>query len=230
MIYFHFLFPLFSLPYLSTSEINTPELLEKLRAGSFDVSPSDVFVISSDAHEDILSQPKHFAASKYHSLIFHVENRGEINIKPHEKSVIAYFSSGNQSTLGMPADYIDYQFGISKAVKVSKEDIEYIVQWTNAKKLGIFGENTVAFDLQQRLNKLKALTTLEEVHFDIAMKTYMKLRVKPFADTLTTLKKANFRAVNLSDGRFAMFVKSQTVPNGWKCAVQNKLYYNCTKK
>lgn len=129
----------------------------------------------------------------------------------------------------MPGDYKEYKFGIAKTVKVDKAAIEYIFQWTNAKTLGIYGENVVAFELQKRLNKLKALSNLEEVHFDIAYGNYMKLRMKSFADTLTSLKKANFYGRRLSAGRFAMFVKSQTIPTGWKCVVEKNSEYNCTK-
>lgn len=130
----------------------------------------------------------------------------------------------------MPADYKVYQFGVSKAVKVAKADIEYMFQWTNAKQLSIYGENVVAFELQKRLNKLKALTNLEEVSFDVSYGTYMKLRVNSFAGALPSLKKASFRAPTLSAGRFVMFIRSQTVPTAWKCVVENNTEYICSKK
>lgn len=130
----------------------------------------------------------------------------------------------------MPIDYTAYTLQIKKNVKVDKEEINRIFQWTQAKSLEITDENVVAFELQKRSNKLKALNKLEQVYFDISYRTYMKLRVKTFVDALKALKRITFRAQAITKGQFGMFVKSQTVPNGWTCKSEIVSIYACTKK
>lgn len=161
-------------------------------------------------------------------MVFKANDDSYISIKPMEKSVSSFFFGGSQFTLGMPTDYKEYYLGFIKEIVVGKEDIAYIFQWTNAKKLWIFGDNVIAFTLQQNLNKLKEFKSLADIFFDVSYDTYMKLRVKPFMDTLPLLTKATFRALSITDGQFGMFVKSQTVPTGWKCIVDNK-QYQCSR-
>lgn len=211
------------------SKIDTPELFEKLKNGEFPVSESDTFTITTGGHAAVLTQPKYFATSKYHTLVFKADDGSYISIKPMAKTVNSFFFDGYQFTLGMPADYKEYYLGFIKDVEFGKDDVQYIFQWTNAQKLWIFGENVIAFTLQQQLNKLKEFKSLDDIFFDVSYGTYMKLRVKPFMDTLPMLNKANFRAQAITEGQFGMFVKSQTVPTGWKC-VHDKVYYQCVKK
>lgn len=211
------------------SKIDTPQLFEQLKAEEFSVNPEDHYIITSGAHENVLSQPKHFADSKYTSLTFKSDDTSYITIKPKDKLVNAFFFGGYQFTLGMPADYTGYYMGFLKDVEVGIEDVDYIFHWTSAKKLYIFGENVVAFKLQQRLAKLRELKHLEDIYFDVSYKTYMKLRVKPFVDALHSLKTFYFRALEITEGQFDMFVKSQTVPVGWKCVVVDKVEYHCKK-
>lgn len=187
--------------------------------------------IKSGAHANILAQPKHFAHFPNQLIAFSDNDSSYITLRTHEKSVDSLFFNGTQITRGMPVDYTAYTLQILKDVKVDKNHINAMFQWTQAKSLKITDENVVAFELQKRSNKLKELGKLEKVFFDISYRTYMKLRVKTFVDSLKSLKKITFRAQAISLGQFGMFVKSQTVPIGWTCKSSTKVVYiyDCMK-
>lgn len=220
-----------SLSLFKTSKIDTPELLEKLKVGDFAVNVGDIFTITSGAHEHVLSQPKHFGHSKYHTLRFMAADRSFIEIRPQKMVAAGFFYTGmHHMLMGMPADYIKYFMHFAKDVMVDKEDVAYMYQWSSAKMLSIMGESAVAVELQQHLEKMKELYNVHDMHMDVAYANYMKLRAKPFMDNMHSLHKITFyRHELLSMGRFEMFVKSQTIPSGWKCNMMDQKTYTCMK-
>lgn len=197
------------------SILHEPREFEAFLAGAYDDYYS--ITIADGAHEDILSQPKNFANSTIRRLTFVYEVYNHITIKTQLRVVEGTFINGTQVTRGIPSNYELYMLKVSKDVKVVKEDINAICQWTTAKYLEIAGDNMIAFELQQRGNQLKELSQLQEISIDFSYRTYMKLRVKSFVDALKSLHKITFNTQSISKGRFDMFVKSQTVPVGWKC-------------
>lgn len=201
----------------------------KLKAGNFPVSKSDTFNIREDAVENLLWHPKEFANSPYYRLMFIDDDANSITLQPHEKRLSGSIAIYYELILGTPADYAEYKLSFAHDMDVCMKNIEYILQLTNATKLSITENSGAAFEMQKRPNRLKNLAKLEVIDLSIAEAVYMRLRIQPFIDALGSLKTAIFTAYSISAEQFDVFVKSQTIPSGWKC-VQAKAQYHCTKE
>lgn len=210
------------------SEINTPKLYAKLKAGDFPVFESDTFNIREDAVANLLWQPKEFANSKYYSLVFIDDDANYISLQPHDKKINGAIAIYYELILGTPADYTEYKLSFAHDLAVCMKNIEYILNLTNATKLTISENSGAAYEMQQRPNQLNELKNLEEIDLSIAEEVHMKLRVTSFVNALSALKKATFTAYSLSAEHFDVFVQNQTIPSGWKC-IRTNTQFQCTK-
>lgn len=157
------------------------------------------------------------------------DDANSITLQPHEKRLSGSIAIYYELILGTPADYAEYKLSFAHDMDVCMKNIEYILQLTNATKLSITENSGAAFEMQKRPNRLKNLAKLEVIDLSIAEAVYMRLRIQPFIDALGSLKTAIFTAYSISAEQFDVFVKSQTIPSGWKC-VQAKAQYHCTKE
>lgn len=201
----------------SCSQIDTPELFEKLKAGTFPVNEEDLFYITRDAHPDVLSQPKHFANSKYNFLVFIHNVENYIIIVPGVRKVVAEFRSP-QSLLGIPVDYKYYVIINEVDANVSDTDIDYILQWNDAKELAIVGGSLLPLQLQERISTTNVLKSLTKFEASIAKQTYKQLRLVPFLNAFESLNEIFFQSHDsITTAEYKEFLKLQTIPKNWVC-------------
>lgn len=209
--------------------IDTPDKFEKLKAGEYDVNAADIFHITMAAVDDIYPHLKHFFHAKYYQINYRNEMlRSAMAIRPNQKTIHAYGGS-ETSIRSLPSDYKAYSLAVSN-VNVTVEDIDFIFQWTNARRLHFIGESAIPLQLQQQPSKLKELKNVERLMLIITSETYGELRIQSFIESLKSLELITILpSLKLYAEEFEEFVKNQIVPNGWKCAVVFNVNYKCDK-
>lgn len=210
--------------------INSPYLFEKFQVGEIG-NPSDRFIITHEAHPDILLQAKYFWSAPYDTLVFTDEHQSFISISPNLRSAHALFLKGTNFTHGIPHQYVDYSIEFAKEIKITPANLEYIFKWSNAINLRLSG----GFNLTQQLNdnwvKFLNFKQLKSISIDIQRDSYMKLRVNTFL-IAPTLRLATFNADDITESEFEIFVANQYVPSKTKfnCKVKGTKTYQCQKR
>lgn len=198
--------------------------MEKLKAGEYEASSADVFIITQDAVEDVFSQVKHFANGKYGLLWFHDEqtqNYMAITKDPR----IAFLDGGSDALiLGMPNDYITYWL-VYRNITLTNEAVEYIFQLTNARCFEVWTETVIPLRLQQHPDKLEKLASMKELFFELSPLTYSELRAHIFIESIKSLKRIVFQGrYYVTVEQFETFYHNQTTPNGWNCSISDRSF------
>lgn len=195
------------------------------------MNETDSFIITSDAHPNVLTQPKQFANTKYYDLLFQDDDGSTIGILSALNSTTLYFTGNHSMALGVPVNFKSYFLVFEDDVKFSDTEIDSILQWNYATRLWISADNVIALQLQERISQLAGLKRMNQMTISVSADTYEKLRLKAFVDALETLKTVYFvRARSMTVDQFNEFKKSQTLPARWRCTAYEDFLYICNGK
>lgn len=199
-------------------QINTTLQYDALRTGK--IGPgSDIVIVHPAAQMSVLSEPRYFWCVPF-TMKFRDGKGSEVVINPKEQTVHATYRSGRGWTYGLPLIFKEYTVDFIGQASADGSDIHSILEWTHTNRLVIDDENDVTFSLFERLHEMKASHQLMHVKLNVHRRTYTKLQVKKFLETLTALESITFvtkRSVNgLNDGEFNEFVKNQEISEKWE--------------
>lgn len=156
-------------------------------------------------------------ATAYSIIDFVDENNNAIRLEPKARLVIADLESGEDLLLGLPHTYRIYIVRLSSNATATNEDLDYIVQWSNAEMLQISdaSNSNIAYGLLQRLDAMKDLTQLKDIMLNIQRDSYKELNVTLFLDRLPALKSARFYKNHLRKEERIYFMNHLTIPDNW---------------
>lgn len=156
-------------------------------------------------------------ATAYSIIDFVDENNNAIRLEPKARLVIADLESGEDLLLGLPHTYRIYIVRLSSNATATNEDLDYIVQWSNAEMLQISdaSNSNIAYGLLQRLDAMKDLTQLKDIMLNIQRDSYKELNITLFLNRLPALKSARFYKNHLRKEERIYFMNHLTIPDNW---------------
>lgn len=178
-------------------------------SGAYEENLDTIISIEASVHKNILPLAKEYANTNYALLSFKDIDHNSIQLWPSIKSVQAHILHGFNPTAGLPESYEHYHITFGKDVYIGDADIDYILQWINAKTINIGGGNVIAYELSMRIDEMAALEYLENLELSVDSMTHGSLMVQPFLNILPALKMITFNVSELSDAEVETFLANQ---------------------
>lgn len=193
--------------------VDTPERFEKLKLGHYNVEYKFIRV-TSKATPDVLLQPQYFAFAPFDSMLFNTASGSYIRIDPYRKHsmVEARFEDGEHPLSGVPKRYEMYNINYISLSKPTTENIDSILQWTNAIHIRIFDYADVAVSLFKRAAELQKLTKLRQLSLRVHPDTYKEIQAATIIEQLPSLEFAAFGGIGLTGQQI---LDQYPAPNKW---------------
>lgn len=145
------------------------------------------------------------------------EQNNAVRLEPKARLVIADLECGEDLLLGLPHTYRIYIIRLSSNATATNEDLNYIVQWSNAEVLQISdaSNSNIAYGLLQRLDEMEDMAQLKGIMLNVQRHSYKELDIKLFLDRLPALKSARFYKNHLNRQERIHFINHLTIPDNW---------------
>lgn len=206
--------------------VNTPESYNKLKLGHFDGMYRYIDV-THQATPDVLLQPHHFEKSTFATLKFISSAGSYIKLYPSPKYslVEVKFASGENPLGGVPKGYAMYNIHYFEKAKPTTENIDSVLQWTQAQKIDIQDQHDVALSLHKRAAEMNKLTKLMRLDLLVHRNTYKQIQASQFAEHMPNLGIITFGGMDRLTGEEILEkIPAPSNWNGW--ATQNYAIYH----
>lgn len=196
--------------------IETPAQYARLKNGEIGEYAYRDIVIKATAHPQILLEPKFFLDRVFTGLHFFDRNGNFITMFTYSRAAVGHFKVGQDSTLGMPAVYIDYALTFEGDSIVTANDISYIFTWIDVQYLTVLDTLDAPVQMLQRIDEFShSLTELIRITFNVHPHTYKQLNVRGLVEGFEYLSQVYFRAGTLNENQVKEFIEGQELPSGW---------------
>lgn len=188
----------FPFPLIHSMVVDTPELFEKLKQGLF-YEKFFYIKVTHTATPDVLLQPERFEGARFRSIEFVSSTGSSIKIYPDIKyfSIVEVkFVDGENTLSGVPKGYFMYNIYYSPSATPTTENIDSILQWTEARKIDIQDYKDVALSLYKRAADLHKLTKLVRLDLVLQPETYEQIQAAEIIKHLPKLEAMTFLGNN----------------------------------
>lgn len=208
-------------------QIRTPEELDQLRHLDIPITFDEINV-EANAEPDMSTDPKILARLPYPIITLRDIFENYIKIETACLAIIAWYQTSDHSVLSLPDFYYKYSVNIPDQIFVLHDEINYMLQWKNARELKFFVSCDVVLRLQQP-SKLNEMTKLISLTLGLDESAYLIVQATNFLNHLPALKTLTMDGIILGSERINEFVKRQGTIKGWHVQVEGN-YIIFTRK
>lgn len=144
--------------------------------------------------------------------------------------IIAQFYDGEHSLTGIPNDYRRYSVEYKSTAISTMENIDTILQWTNAVQLTLYDMTggQITYTLFQRIDEMSRMKMLEQLKLTLQIDTYDKINLLTFVETFPKLKWIELAASSLSTVQKEKFAAMNPTPLNWRHCINSEVILFCT--